>query len=68
MNNNFKYIETLNGIFYTVKVYEYKDMIIKYYETNKDLPQNVIASLSLRNNILSNGFRGNIFRKDLNND
>ncbi len=67
-DNNFKYIETLKGIFYTVKVYEYKDMIIKYYETNKNLPQNVIASLSLRNNILSNGFRGNIFRKDLNND
>lgn len=63
--DEFKYIETLRGSAYIVDIYKYKDMLIKYYETNKDIPKDVIFSLSLRNGILRDGFVGKKFEERL---
>lgn len=56
-NEQFEYIETLKGIYYTVKVYRYKDMIVKYYNTNKNIDKTILSSMSFRNGILQKDFK-----------
>lgn len=62
-NEQFEYIETLKGIYYTVKVYKYKDMIVKYYNSNKNIDKTILSSMSFRNGILQKDFKETI--KDL---
>lgn len=56
-DEQFNYIETIKGIYYTVKVYKYKDMIVKYYDTNKDINKSILSSMSFRNGILQKDFK-----------
>lgn len=65
-NNDLEYITTLVGLSYNVNVYYYKDMVVKHYITKK-MKKNYISSLSLRNGVLSEGFKNKIIdlsRKD----
>ena len=57
-DDNFKKVEEINGPFYMVDVYEYKDYIIKHYITKTDIDKNIISSFSLRNGIFTDGFGG----------
>ena len=62
---NFEKLTTLDGAFYIVDVYKYKDMIVKYYQTKINIRNDVIYSFSLRNGILADNFCGNKFYIDL---
>ena len=57
-DENFKKVEEINGPFYTVDVYEYKDYIVKHYITKTDIDKNIVSSFSLRNGIFTDGFGG----------
>ena len=57
-DENFKKIEQINGPFYMVDVYEYKDYIVKHYITKTDIDKNIISSFSLRNGVFTDGFGG----------
>lgn len=58
-DDRFSYVEMLNGIYYNVDVYMYKDYLIKYYKSNK-VDKNMISSLSLRNGVLMKDFKERI--------
>ena len=62
---DFTYIETLHGVFYDVDIYTYQDMLVKHYITRKDIPKDVIYSISLRNGILCDNFSGKKLKVDL---
>lgn len=58
-DDRFSYVETLNGIYYNVDIYLYKDYLIKYYKS-KRVDKNMISSLSLRNGVLMKDFKERI--------
>lgn len=57
-NNEFQKIKTLNTALYTIDIYKYKDMIVKYYQSQYITDKNIIYSFSLINGFLKDGFCG----------
>lgn len=64
-DDRFEYLTSLDGVFYIVDVYRYKDMIVKYYKTKENIDKNIIFSFSLRNAIFADNFSGKNFLIDL---
>lgn len=56
-DKQFEYIETSKGIYYTIDIYRYKDMLVKYYTTNPDIDKTILSSMSFRNGILQKNFK-----------
>ena len=57
-SHDIEFIENLEGETYKVKVYKYKNKLVKHYITKNKLDNKIINSLSLRNGRLRVGFGG----------
>lgn len=57
-SHDIEFIENLEGETYKVKVYKYKNKLVKQYITKDKLDNKIINSLSLRNGRLRVGFGG----------
>lgn len=62
-NKDYTYLETLEGIYYIVDIYQYHDYLVKVYKTKTNIDTTLVSSLSLNNNIFRVGFNGKILKK-----
>lgn len=60
---DFVHIDTLDGMYYTVEVYYYREYLVKYY-MGKKVDTGIFSSLALRNGVLMQDFKKEIWSYD----